>query len=243
MAPAPTNAPALVRPGSRSSTRTVTAHDDADCTPAGASRVASAGMSDGLFGSSTDPHANALDAQDVYVRDSVRRRAEEVREAIRGALRDALEEYAGAGDVQTCAMMALVASTELRMGQQRALSFVEAYIGTWSCGSIPLRGRVFDICVCRPAGADEAAHYRCVSAETFSFARDTLRDQRKGPLLKTTFPLTRILFFIFSLRLSFKRQSICLAAGAESLSLLNKVVPCARIADHLQPNAQFGSFV
>ncbi|KAI0255356.1 hypothetical protein BJV78DRAFT_1273608 [Lactifluus subvellereus] len=134
MAAPPTPAPAPVRPGSRSSTRTVTAHDEADhehlqsAPPDGASRVASAGMSDGLFGSGTDPHANALDAQDVYVHDSVRRRVAEVREAIRGALREALEEYAEAGDVQTCAMMALVASTELRMGQRRALSFVEAYI-------------------------------------------------------------------------------------------------------------------
>ncbi|KAI0255369.1 hypothetical protein BJV78DRAFT_1279536 [Lactifluus subvellereus] len=103
MAAAPTPAPALVRPGSRSSTRTVTTHDETDhehlqsAPPGGASRIASAGMSDGLFGSSTDPRANALDAQDVYVHDSVRRRVEEMREAIRGALREALEEYAEPG--------------------------------------------------------------------------------------------------------------------------------------------------
>ncbi|KAH9977109.1 hypothetical protein BGW80DRAFT_1287386 [Lactifluus volemus] len=129
---------ALERPGSRSSMRTVTAHDDADyehvapsAPQTGTPRVASAGMSDGLFGSSTDPHhANslALATQDVYVRNSVRRRVEEVKEAIRGALLEALEEYAEVGDVQTCAMMALIASTELQIGQQRAQMFVEAYI-------------------------------------------------------------------------------------------------------------------
>ena len=133
-------APPLQRPGSRSSTRTVTAHDDAaadhehfppgaTCTSRVASRVASAGMSDGLFGSGTVASSDASDTRDVYVRNEVQRRVEEVREVIRKALQDALEEYAGAGDVQTCAMMALVASRELGLGRRRVQLFVEAYIG------------------------------------------------------------------------------------------------------------------
>jgi hypothetical protein len=121
--------------------RTVTAHDEGDHEPflpsaqlANTSRVASVAMSmsDGLFGSGKDSHGNALDAQDVYVRNSVRRRVEDVREAICCALREALEERAEAGDVQTCAMVALLASGILRLGTQRVQLFVEAYIGTWA---------------------------------------------------------------------------------------------------------------
>lgn len=93
-------------------------------------------MSDGLFGSGKDSGGDALDAQDVYVRNSVRRRVEDVREAICCALRDALEERAEAGDVQTCAMVAIVASGVLRIGTQRVQLFVEAYIGTWSVISV-----------------------------------------------------------------------------------------------------------
>ena len=132
--------PLQQRPGSRSSTRTVTAHDDADHehfppVPTGssrvASRVASAGVSDGLFGSGTvPPSSDASDTRDVYVRNEVQRRVEEVREVIRKALQEALEEYADAGDVQTCAMMAVVASRELGLGRRRVQLFVEAYIGT-----------------------------------------------------------------------------------------------------------------
>jgi len=62
------------------------------------------------------------------VRNSVWRRVEDVRQAIRVALREALEERAEAGDVQTCAVMALVASEELRIGMRRVQLFVEAYI-------------------------------------------------------------------------------------------------------------------
>lgn len=89
-------------------------------------------LSDGLFGSGKDLHGNgtALDAQDVYVRSTVRRRVEDVREAICCALREALDERAEAGDVQTCAMVALVAEGVLRVSTQRVQLFVEAYIGT-----------------------------------------------------------------------------------------------------------------
>ena len=89
-------------------------------------------LSDGLFGSGKDSRGEcaALDAQDVYVRNSVRRRIEDVREAICCALREALDERAEAGDVQTCAMVALVAEGVLRIGTQRVQLFVEAYIGT-----------------------------------------------------------------------------------------------------------------
>ena len=87
-------------------------------------------MSDGLFGSGTLPSADALDTRDVYVRNEVQRRVDEVQEVIRKALQEALEEYADSGDVQTCAMMALVASRELGLGRQRVQLFMEAYIGT-----------------------------------------------------------------------------------------------------------------
>ena len=128
--------PLLQRPGSRSSTRTVTAHDDADheqvaiSTSRVGSRVTSAGVSDGLFGSCTFPSSDVSDTRNVYVRNEVQRRVEEVREVIRKALQEALEEYADTGDVQTCAMMALVASKELGLGRRRVQVFVEAYIGT-----------------------------------------------------------------------------------------------------------------
>ena len=89
-------------------------------------------LSDGLFGSGKNSHGEcaALDAQDAYVRNNVRRRVEDVREAICCALREALDERAEAGDVQTCAMVALVADGVLRIGTQRVQRFVEAYIGT-----------------------------------------------------------------------------------------------------------------
>jgi hypothetical protein len=121
--------------------RTVTAHGDVDHEPflpsaqlTNASRVTSVTMSlsDGLFGSGKDSHGEcaALDTQNVYVRNSVRRRIEDVREAICCALREALDKHAEDGDVQTCAMVALVAEGVLRIGTQRVQLFVEAYIGT-----------------------------------------------------------------------------------------------------------------
>ena len=123
--------------------RTVTAHDDGDHEPflpsaqlTNDSRVTSITMSlsDGLFGSGKDSHRDGatLDAQDVYVRNSVRRRVEDVREAICCALREALDERAEDGDVQTCAMVALVAEGVLQISTQRVQLFVEAYIGTSS---------------------------------------------------------------------------------------------------------------
>ena len=78
------------------------------------------------------------------MRNSVRRRVEDVREAIRGALREALEERAEVGDVQTCAMMALVASEELRIGTRRVQLFVEAYIGAWTI--VVAAVRLFEMC-------------------------------------------------------------------------------------------------
>ena len=137
----PAAAHVLPRPSSRSSMLTVTAHGDGDHEPflpsaqlTNASRVTSVtkSLSDGLFGSGNDSHRDgaALDAQDVYVRNSVRRRAEDVREAICYALREALDERAEAGDVQTCAMLVLVAEGMLRIGTLRVQQFVEAYIGT-----------------------------------------------------------------------------------------------------------------
>ncbi len=120
--------------------RTVTAHDDGDHEPflpsaqlTNASRVTSVTMSlsDGLFGSGKDSDGDgAALAQNVYVRNRVRRRIEDVRDAICCALREALDERAEAGDVQTCAMVVLVASGVLRIGTQRVQLFVEAYIGT-----------------------------------------------------------------------------------------------------------------
>ena len=86
------------RPSSRSSMRTVTAHDDGDHEPflpsaqlTNDSRVTSITMSlsDGLFGSGKkDSHRDSatLDAQDIYVRNSVRRRVEEVGQNFRDTL-------------------------------------------------------------------------------------------------------------------------------------------------------------
>jgi SEA/GATOR complex protein SEA2/WDR24 len=138
-APIPAQAHVLARPSSRSSMRTVTAHDDGDHEPflpsaqlTNASRVTSVAMSlsDGLFGSGKDSDGDdAALTQNVYVRNRVHRRIEDVRDAICCALREALDERAEAGDVQTCAMVALVASGVLRIGTQRVQLFVEAYIG------------------------------------------------------------------------------------------------------------------
>jgi hypothetical protein len=170
----PTPAPPLQRPGSRSSMRTVTAHDDADHehfppvltgTSRVASRVASIGVSDGLF---AVPSVDASDTRDVYARNEVQRRVEEVREVIRKALQEALEEYADAGDVQTCAMMALVASRELGLGRQRVQLFVEAYIGTSLTSRVSI-ARVLTL-ACRVAHADEAAYHRSVLAKTLGSA-------------------------------------------------------------------------
>ncbi|KAG1739394.1 uncharacterized protein EDB91DRAFT_1134938 [Suillus paluster] len=52
----------------------------------------------------------------------------QLREAAWHALRDALEEFAEAGDVQMCAMLALIAAKELEISRRRGLQFLEAYI-------------------------------------------------------------------------------------------------------------------
>ncbi|KAJ7046897.1 hypothetical protein C8F04DRAFT_938106 [Mycena alexandri] len=43
-------------------------------------------------------------------------------------LREALESFAGEGDVQTCAMLVVVAPQELQIGPKRTLRFLESYI-------------------------------------------------------------------------------------------------------------------
>ncbi|EPQ54919.1 WD40 repeat-like protein [Gloeophyllum trabeum ATCC 11539] len=70
------------------------------------------------------------------VRGRKRREEEEVRERERklrevgwSALRDSLEVFADMGDVQTCAMLCMVAPNELRVGKERVVRFLEAYIG------------------------------------------------------------------------------------------------------------------
>lgn len=62
-----------------------------------------------------------------------RRRAVMEEEAqLRGAawhaLREAVEEFAEAGDIQMCAMLALIAAKELGISRRRGLQFLEAYI-------------------------------------------------------------------------------------------------------------------
>ncbi|KAI9462992.1 hypothetical protein HD554DRAFT_2206502 [Boletus coccyginus] len=52
----------------------------------------------------------------------------QLREAGWRALREALEEYADEGDVQMCAMLALVAPEELELELGRTIQFVEAYV-------------------------------------------------------------------------------------------------------------------
>ncbi|KAI6119652.1 hypothetical protein EDD17DRAFT_1605846 [Pisolithus thermaeus] len=46
------------------------------------------------------------------------------------AMRDTLEEYADQGDIQMCAMLAIFAAEELRVGLMRTVQFIEAYIET-----------------------------------------------------------------------------------------------------------------
>ncbi|KAG1883918.1 hypothetical protein F4604DRAFT_1648655 [Suillus subluteus] len=52
----------------------------------------------------------------------------QLREAAWHALRQAVEEFAEAGDVQMCAMLALIAAKELGINRRRGLQFLEAYI-------------------------------------------------------------------------------------------------------------------
>ncbi|KAJ8457468.1 hypothetical protein ONZ45_g18301 [Pleurotus djamor] len=52
------------------------------------------------------------------------------REIAKDALVQAVESYADEGDVQMCAMMALIAPEELGISAKRAARFIDAYIGT-----------------------------------------------------------------------------------------------------------------
>ncbi|KAG2751139.1 hypothetical protein P692DRAFT_20918426 [Suillus brevipes Sb2] len=52
----------------------------------------------------------------------------QLREAAWHALRGAVEEFAEAGDIQMCAMLALIAAKELGISRRRGLQFLEAYI-------------------------------------------------------------------------------------------------------------------
>lgn len=51
-----------------------------------------------------------------------------LREAAWHALKEAVEEFAEAGDIQMCAMLALIAAKELGISRRRGLQFLEAYI-------------------------------------------------------------------------------------------------------------------
>ncbi|KAJ6623550.1 hypothetical protein B0H10DRAFT_2010419 [Mycena sp. CBHHK59/15] len=51
-----------------------------------------------------------------------------IREMTWEILREAMDGFADEGDVQTCAMLAIVAPHELRIGPQRSLRFLESYI-------------------------------------------------------------------------------------------------------------------
>jgi hypothetical protein len=246
--PVPISAAAhvLPRPSSRSSLRTVTAHDDGDHEPfipsaqlTNDSRVTSVtkSLSDGLFGSGKDSHGAALDAQDVYVRNSVRRRVEDVREAICCALREALDERAEAGDVQTCAMVTLVAEGVLRIGTHRVQLFVEAYIGTSAIVVlVQLELWCQRFCAYRTVDTDEAVHHHSVSSKALSPTGNTFCDQCK----ESSHSIRAKFHFI--LLLSFRQPSICLVGGVESPSSLSKAGPCVRPADPQQRSAQFGTF-
>ena len=48
-------------------------------------------------------------------------------------LKDALERFSEGGDVQMCAMLSAVASTELEIGKKSMVRYLEAYIGTFLC--------------------------------------------------------------------------------------------------------------
>ncbi|TFK63945.1 WD40 repeat-like protein [Pluteus cervinus] len=100
--------------------------------PSAHSRQKSQALSDlslGFFGREQvheefiEPHGTTERRADIVWTEE-----ERVRELGWEALRTALEELADQGDVQTCAMMSIIAPTELGLGERRAIRFLESYV-------------------------------------------------------------------------------------------------------------------
>ncbi|KAG2341601.1 hypothetical protein BDR05DRAFT_888115 [Suillus weaverae] len=115
----------LVKQASRSSIRTVTAgsaHEQEQNT--------------GLIHHDEDASQADTESDDYQAwrgmtesrRRAVMEEEAQLREAAWHALREAVEEFAEAGDVQMCAMLALIAAKELGISRRRGLQFLEAYI-------------------------------------------------------------------------------------------------------------------
>ncbi|KAG2123096.1 hypothetical protein DEU56DRAFT_745653 [Suillus clintonianus] len=117
--------PQLVKRASHSSIRTVTAGS-----------VREQEQNSGLVHHDEDASQADVEADDYQAwrgmsesrRHAVMEEEAQLREAAWHALREALEEFAEAGDVQMCAMLALIAAKELQISQRRGLQFLEAYI-------------------------------------------------------------------------------------------------------------------
>lgn len=92
----------------------------------------------------------------------------------------------------------------------------------------------------RTLDADEALCHRSVSPKTLCYTGHTLPEQRGWIVPQSTVPFIQTNHFGY-FSSSFKRRSICLVGGAESLSLPSKAVPCARPVDPLRRNARFGT--
>ncbi|KAG1810953.1 uncharacterized protein BJ212DRAFT_1526217 [Suillus subaureus] len=115
----------LVKQASHSSIRTVTAGS-----------VREQEQSTGLIHHDEDASRADAESDDYQAwrgmtesrRRAVMEEEAQLREAAWHALREAVEEFAEAGDVQMCAMLALIAAKELGISQRRGLQFLEAYI-------------------------------------------------------------------------------------------------------------------
>ncbi|KAG2139627.1 uncharacterized protein EDB93DRAFT_1298463, partial [Suillus bovinus] len=115
----------LVKQGSQSSIRTVTVGS-----------VREQEQNTGLIHHHEDASQVDMESDDCQAlhdmtesrRRAVMQEEAQLREAAWHALREAVEEFAETGDVQMCAMLALIAAKELGISRGRGLQFLEAYI-------------------------------------------------------------------------------------------------------------------
>ncbi|KAG0696924.1 hypothetical protein DFH29DRAFT_812461 [Suillus ampliporus] len=115
--------PHLVKQASHSSIRTVTAGSVREQEQNSGHHDENASQAD----AESDDYQAWRDMSESRRRTVMEEEAQ-LREAAWHALRDAVEEFAEAGDVQMCAMLALIAAKELEISRRRGLQFLEAYI-------------------------------------------------------------------------------------------------------------------